>query len=126
KFSGEYGTTLLQEMKANWGRAEQAFQELRDFLKSDLKVYADKVIRSYNSFIPLFDYLYSNPKPNERSRTLMRAYHYKAQIFGWYSQSTDSVINGLHSIVGSRCPAGFPMEEIKTFFRSRSSETELR
>ncbi|HDS1221284.1 DUF262 domain-containing protein [Stenotrophomonas sp. TWI143] len=126
KFSGEYGATLLQEMKANWGRAEQAFQELRDFLKSDLKVYADKVIRSYNSFIPLFDYLYSNPKPNERSRTLMRAYHYKAQIFGWYSQSTDSVINGLHSIVGSRCPADFPMEEIKTFFRSRSSETELR
>ncbi|HIE5355474.1 TPA: DUF262 domain-containing protein [Stenotrophomonas maltophilia] len=126
KFSGEYGATLLQEMKANWGRAEQAFQELRDFLKSDLKVYADKVIRSYNSFIPLFDYLYSNPKPDERSRTLMRAYHYKAQIFGWYSQSTDSVINGLHSIVGSCCPAGFPMEEIKTFFRSRSGETELR
>ena len=37
-------------------RAESAFQALRDFLKNDLKVYADKVIRSYNSFIPLFDF----------------------------------------------------------------------
>ncbi|UNK48854.1 DUF262 domain-containing protein [Lysobacter sp. S4-A87] len=126
KFSGEDGAKLLQEMKAGWERAEQAFQELRDFLKSDLKVYADKVIRSYNSFIPLFDYLYSNPKPNERSKALMRAYHYKAQMFGWYSQSTDSVINGLHSIVGIACPIGFPMGEVKTFFRSRGNETELR
>lgn len=125
KFSGEDGTKLLQEMKAGWDRAEQAFQELRDFLKSDLKVYADKVIRSYNSFIPLFDYLYANPKPNERSKALMRAYHYKAQMFGWYSQSTDSVINGLHSILGIASPAGFPMAEVKNFFRSRGNKTEL-
>jgi hypothetical protein len=77
--------------------AESAFQELRDFMKNDLKVYADKVIRSYNSFTPLFDFLYHNPKPNEASRAKMRAYHYKAQLFGWYSRSTDTVINA-HSV----------------------------
>lgn len=126
KFAGEDGTKLLQDMKAGWDRAEQAFQELRDFLKTDLKAYADKVVRSYNSFIPLFDYLYFNPKPDERSKALMRGYYYKAQLFGWYSQGTDSVINGLHSLVGTKCPGGFPMVDLKAYFRARSAPTELR
>jgi hypothetical protein len=126
KFTEADGATLLQEMKEGWDRAEQAFQELRDFLKADLKVYADKIVRSYNSFIPLFDYLYFNPKPNERSKALMRGYYYKAQLFGWYSQSTDAVINSLHGIVGKACSEGFPMEGIKENFRIRGMATSLR
>ena len=125
KFSGVDGTQLLQDMKSGWDRAEQAFQELRDFLKSDLKAYADKVVRSYNSFIPLFDYLYFNPKPDERSKALMRGYYYKAQLFGWYSQGTDKVINGLHSVVGKKCPDGFPMTDLKDYFGVRGAATEL-
>ncbi|MFL9885011.1 DUF262 domain-containing protein [Paraburkholderia agricolaris] len=126
KFAGADGAKLLQDMKAGWDRAEQAFQELRDFLKSDLKVYADKVVRSYNSFIPLFDYIYFNPKPNERSKALMRGYYYKSQLFGWYSQSTDSVINGLHGVVGKACGLGFPMNEVKQYFNSRGMAAELQ
>jgi ribosomal protein L29 len=125
KFSGEAGSQLLKSMKANWDRAEQAFLELRDFLKSDLRVYADKVVRSYNSFIPLFDYLYFNPKPTERSKALMRGYYYKAQLFGWYSQSTDALVNTLHGVVGKICPEGFPMGEVKEHFSSRGYASEL-
>jgi hypothetical protein len=83
-------------------------------MKNDLKIYADKVIRSHNSFIPLFDYFYHNPKPDEASRVLMRAYHYKAQLFGWYSQSTYTVINSLHSIVGIKSPSGFPSIRLRS------------
>jgi len=126
KFTGTDGEKLLLEMNDGWDRAEAAFQQLRDFMQHDLKVYADKVVRSYNSFIPLFDYLYHNPKPNETGRALMRAYHYKAQLFGWYSQSTDTVINVLHSIVGNSRPAGFPLAEIKDYFRKRGSATEMQ
>ncbi|WP_423680327.1 GmrSD restriction endonuclease domain-containing protein [Undibacterium sp. WLHG33] len=126
KFSGSGGAKLLAEMKDGWDRAEAAFQELRDFLKTDLKVYAEKVVRSHNSFIPLFDYLYFNPRPNERSRALMRGYYYKAQLFGWYSQGTDKVINGLHSAVGQACPGGFPMQEIKDYFVGRGYPTDLQ
>ena len=50
-------------MEDGWPRAESAFQQLRDFMVKDLKVYADKVIRSYTSLIPLFDFLYNNPIP---------------------------------------------------------------
>jgi hypothetical protein len=125
KFTGPDGDKLLQEMNAGWDEAERAFHQLRDFMQHDLKVYADKVIRSYNSFIPLFDYLFHNPKPTEVSRALMRAYHYKAQLFGWYSQSTDTVVNALHSIVGKGCSVGFPMEEVKDYFRKRGNQTEL-
>ena len=124
-FTGTGGEKLLDEIRVGWAKAETAFQELRDFMKSDLKVYADKVIRSYNSFIPLFDYLYRNSKPNEASRALMRAYHYKAQLFGWYSQGTDTVINALHSIVGKTSTSGFPLGEIKDYFRKRGSDIEL-
>ena len=123
---GADGEKLLGEMNAGWPRAETAFQALRDFMKNDLKVYADKVIRSYNSFIPLFDFLYHNPKPSEASRASMRAYHYKAQLFGWYSQSTDTVINVLHSIVGKPSASGFPLSEIKDYFRKRGGATELQ
>jgi hypothetical protein len=126
KFTGADGSKLLADMKAGWDRAEAAFQELRDFLKSDLKVYAEKVVRSHNSFIPLFDYLYFNPKPNERSRALMRGYYYKAQLFGWYSQGTDKVINGLHSVVGLPCMGGFPMQSVKDYFTGRGYTTALR
>lgn len=95
-------------------------------MTNDLKVYADKVIRSYTSFIPLFNFLYHNPKPNEMSRALMRGYHYKAQLFGWYSQSTDSVVNALHSIVGRTLPTGFPVQEVMEYFKGRGSQVELR
>ncbi len=122
KFSGADGETLLAEMEAGWDKAEDAFRQLRDFMQQDLKVYADKVIRTYNSLIPLFDYLYHNPKPTEASRALMRAYHYKAQLFGWYSQSTDTIINALHPIVGKPWRGGFPLKEIKDYFRGRQTE----
>ena len=126
KFTGSKSDQLLQEMNTGWTRAETAFQELRDFLKNDLKIYADKVVRSYNSFIPLFDFLFYNSKPNEESRSLMRAYHYKAQLFGWYSQGTDTVINSLHSILGKACPSGFPLDEIKDYFQKRGNTVELK
>jgi hypothetical protein len=125
KFTGPDGDKLMDEINGGWAKAEQAFQELRDFLKNDLKIYADKVIRSYNSFIPLFDFLYHNPKPNEADKTLLRAYHYKAQLFGWYSQGTDTVVNALHGIVGKACPTGFPILEVKDYFRKRGNATEL-
>lgn len=125
KFSGPDGEKLLAEMEADWDRAEAAFKQLRDFMQHDLKVCADKVIRTYTSFIPLFDYLYHNPKPTEASRVLMRAYHYKAQLFGWYSRATDTIVNAVHSLVGKQCPAGFPIQEIKGYFRGRGSQTDL-
>jgi len=125
KFAGADGENLLADMNASWNRAEDAFRQLRDFMQHDLKIYADKVIRSYNSFIPLFDYLYHNPKPKESDRVLMVAYHYKAQLFGWYSQSTDTLINALHSIVGKAWPVGFPIAEVKEYLQGRGSRTEL-
>jgi hypothetical protein len=125
KFTGPDGDKLMADINNGWVKAEQAFQELRDFLKNDLKVYADKVVRSYNSFIPLFDFIYHNPKPNEATRALLKAYHYKAQLFGWYSQGTDTVVNALHTIVGKLSTIGFPMMEVKDYFKKRGNATEL-
>jgi hypothetical protein len=125
KFTGKDGDNVLKEMEDGWDRAEVAFRKLRDFMQNDLKVYADKVIRSYNSFIPLFDYLYHNATPTEAGRVLMKAYYYKAQLFGWYSQSTDTVINALHSIVGESQPDGFPLNEVKDYFRKRGNQVDL-
>ncbi|MGE3956483.1 MAG: DUF262 domain-containing protein [Vicinamibacterales bacterium] len=125
KFTGAAGRELLLAMDDQWDRAEAAFQQLRDFLKNDLKVYADKVIRTYNSFIPLIDYLFANPQPNEASRAMMRAYHYKAQLFGWYSSGTDSLINSLHGIVGKLCTDGFPLADIKEYFAKRGNSVTL-
>jgi hypothetical protein len=43
KFTGSDGDALMTAINTGWAKAEQAFQELRDFLKNDLKIYADKV-----------------------------------------------------------------------------------
>jgi hypothetical protein len=126
KFSGASGDELLGNMRSDWDRGEAAFQQLRDFMAHELKIYADKMIRSYNSFIPLFDYLFHNPKPTPNSRALMKAYHYKAQFFGWYSKSTDTTINNLHGIVGKPQKGDFPLAEIKQHFAARGFDSELK
>jgi hypothetical protein len=126
KFTDQSGEQLLRDMEANWAQGEAAFKQLRDFMTQELKIYSDKIIRSYNSFIPLFDFFYHNPSPTPRDRTLMRAYHYKAQLFGWYSQGTDATINVLHNIVGKTLPNGFPLNEIKKQFEGRTNETLLK
>lgn len=125
KFWGAPGEALLKKMEADWDRAEAAFQTLRDLMVHQLRLHSDRVIRSYNALIPLFDYLFFNPKPRESDRTLMTAYYHKAQLFGWFGSQTDTVLNGLHAIVGKPCPAGFPLAEIKTYFGERRQQTEL-
>jgi hypothetical protein len=126
KFMGEDGEKLLRGIAEGWERTEIVFQQLRDFMVNDLKIYADKVIRSYTSLIPLFDFLYHNPKPNETSRALMRGYHYKAQLFGWYSRGTDTIVNALHGIIGKPAPSGFPIREVLEYFQKRGNQVELK
>ncbi len=126
KFYGARGEGLLAKMEANWDRAEQAFKELRDFMVQHLRLSSDRLIRSYNALIPLFDFLFHNPKPSEGARTVMGAYYHKAQLFGWFSSQTDATLNVLHGIVGKPLGGEFPIAAIKTYFKiSRSAQTEL-
>lgn len=127
KFTSADGEKLIETIEADWPKAEATFQELRDFITNDLKLYADKVVRSYGSFVPLFDYLFHNPKPDEANRVLMRAYYYKSQLFNWYGAQTDNIVNAMHTRVGKALPAGFPIGSIIDYFRdSRKSDTELK
>lgn len=127
KFTSASGATLLATIQNDWPRAEAAFQQLRDFIENQLKLYSDKVVRSYGSFIPIFDYLYQNPKPEEGNRLLMRAYYYKSQLFNWYGSRTDNLINVMHGINNKAQGANFPLAEIKSYFgSSRQLDTELK
>jgi hypothetical protein len=125
KFTGARGESLLQRFKAEWNRAEATFKELHDFIGQDLRLFSDKVVRTYNAFVPLFDYLYHNPKPSEGSRTRMRAYYYKAQLFNWFGASGDATINAMHQMVGKPCASGFPLQEVVEYFKRRSYPVEL-
>jgi hypothetical protein len=126
KFLGENGEALLKRMDAHWDRSEQAFQELRDFMELSLRLSSDKVVRSYNALVVIFDFIYHNPQPAEIERQRLAAYYYKAQLFGWFGSQTDSVLNSLHSIVGKPRGGRFPLEEIKDYFSSsRGLATEL-
>lgn len=121
KFTGPGADALVDKIEQDWPTAERAFQQLSDFIRNDLKLYSESAIRSYNSFVPLFDYLYHNPSPDEPTRNLMRAFHYKAQVFGWFRAQTDTVINVLHNRVGKSLTA-FPMQDVKTYFRGYDTE----
>lgn len=125
KFGPEQEERLLvEQISKSWPQAERTFEQLRDFIRHDLALYSDKVIRSYSCFVPLFDYLFHNPAPGEHDRQLMRAYYYKSQLFNWYSAQTDGLINVLHGFVGKKL-TGFPLDEIKAYFTSRGHAVEL-
>ena len=125
KFTGSDSRGLLETIKEGWDRAEATFQQLRDFIVQDLRIDTPAVIRSYSSFVPLFDYLFHNPKPNERNRQLMRAYHYKAQLFNWYRARTDNILNVMHRTVGVPLPGGFPIDGVKEFFARNNYVVDL-
>lgn len=126
KFQGPEGDNTLQELEGCWLKAEKTFYSLRDFITNELKLYHDKVVRSYLGFVPLFDYLYHNPNPTPGDILLMKAYYYKAQMFNWYSSQTDNTINALHlNIVGKKTP-NFPLLEIMTYFeKNRRADVRL-
>jgi len=127
KFYGARGERLIQHIEETWDRSEKAFQQLRDFIVHDIRVFSDKLVRSYNAIIPIFDFLFHNPQPNEANRLLMAAYYHKAQLFNWYSSSTDSILNTLHSIVGKNNGGVFAINEIKKYFGvSRGYSVELK
>lgn len=122
-FTSAQGKALLGRISDGWDHAENCFFQLRDFIKKDLRLYSNKVVRSYGSFVPLFDFLYHNPAPDERSIRRMKAYYYKAQIFNWFRSGTDALLNALHGIVGQPQPDGFPLREIKLQMTTRRRET---
>jgi hypothetical protein len=39
--------------------------------------------------------------------------------------SLSNVVNAVYSIVGKPCPNGFPIKEVKDYFRGRGDQTEL-
>lgn len=125
KFTGTRGEQLLERLQASWDRAEAAFKELRDFIENDLRLFSDRVVRSYNAFAPLFDFLYHNRKPNEGSRARMRAYLHKAQVFNWFGASGDATINALHAIVGQPLLDGFPLDAVLEYFKRRGFQTTI-
>jgi hypothetical protein len=125
KFTSSTGEALLRTIQEHWPQTESAFQQLRDFIANELHLYGGKVVRSYSSFVPLYDFLFHNPRPSETDRAFMRAYYYKAQLFNWYRASSDSVINGMHRILGHSCDEGFPLDDVKAYFNRFSAPTEL-
>lgn len=126
KFYSTRGETLIHQIEQSWNQAETAFQQLRDFIVRDVRVLSDKLIRSYNALIPIFDFLYHNTAPNEANRLLMTSYYHKAQLFNWYGTSTDSILNTLHSFVGRDTGGIFPLTGIKNYFSTRRYVVELQ
>ena len=110
---------FIRALKASWANAQAAFEQFADFIVHDLKVVSAKLVPSLNSFVPLFDFLFHNSKPSPGERARMRAYFYRAQIFGWYGRGTDSVIDRFHGIMGKPGLLSFPLEH------ATSAMTEL-
>ena len=112
----EPGKQLNKDIENQWNRAEAAFHQLGDFITNDLKIYSHRLIRSYNSFVVIFDYLFHNPKPDPINRARIKAYFYRSQLFNWFSYATDSKLDALHKIVGTPNPKGFPLAEVSARF----------
>ncbi len=126
KFLGSVGDANLKDLENNWSSASQAFDEVRDFIYNELKVYSDKVIRSYNAFIPIYEYLFLNPKPPPEERERLESYYYRSQLFNWYTARTDQLLEAIHSILATNASTKtFPLNEIRKYFAGQGKESVL-
>jgi hypothetical protein len=124
-YAGADADANINLVKANWADAERAFQQLRDFIYNDLKIYSDKVVRSYNAFIPIFEYFFRTPSPTPEDKALAKSYYYRSQLFNWYSSGTDRLLDAAHSIISRNAGSTFPLAEIKSYFVSQGKEVLL-
>jgi uncharacterized protein with ParB-like and HNH nuclease domain len=122
-FTGSQGEQILNELRDNWNRLETGFTAFRDFVVNDLRLYSEKVIKSYNSLIPIYDYLARIPNPSEINKQRMKAYFYAAQLYNWYSSSTDQKIDNCHNIIRNR--VDFPLAELKNYFKSMGKKVDF-
>jgi len=126
KFTSEDGDKLMKEVKDNWEKLQNTFDQLRDFITNQLRLFGSNVIRSYNAFVPIFDYFYHNPKQSPADIALLVGYYYKSQLFNWYGRQTDGVIDVLHGFVGKQLENRFPLTAIEEHFaNTRKYNTEL-
>ncbi|MFE1630215.1 DUF262 domain-containing protein [Brevibacillus reuszeri] len=117
-FQSAEGEKNLSEIEKNWVKISDAFSQLRDFVHNDLMLYSDKVIRSYNSFIPIVEYFYFYPNPDPINRAKLKSYYYKSQLFNWYSARTDQLLNVIHGILKNTLNNDFPLNDISDYFKS--------
>jgi hypothetical protein len=121
KFTGTDGGILVAKIDSEWdSKYEPAFEALRDFIVTDLKIDNEKLIRSYNSFVPIFEYLFFNPTPNPANKSRLKSFYYRSQLFYWFSAQTDGILDYLHNNYLSNCAnQDFPLSSILNYFENR-------
>jgi hypothetical protein len=128
KFVGAAGTALVKSIDDNWDTKYQpAFEALKDFIVTNLKLDSEKVIRSYNSFVPIFEYLYFNPTPTQANKSRLKSFYYRAQLFNWFSSQTDGILDYLHNNFLKTCAGkDFPITSIANYFEvNRHNKAKL-
>jgi len=127
KFTGEAGKTLVQAIDGAWDtRYRPAFEALKDFIVVDLKLDSDKIIRTYNSFVPIFEYFFSNPTPTPENKSRLKAFYYKAQLFNWFSAQTDGILDYLHNnFLKEIAGKDFPVGPISSYFEGRKKQVQF-
>lgn len=125
-FLGADGDANLDLLEDNWTKAEDAFNQLIDFIYTGLQIYSDKVIRSYNAFIPVFEYFFLHRSPSPEDRELLKSYYYKSQLFNWYSARTDQLLEAVHTILSdNKSTSAFPLAAVDDYFRRQGKQTHL-
>lgn len=117
KFQGLEGRNLVNKIDSEWeSNYIPAFTALRDFIVNDLKIDNEKMIRSYNSLVPIFEYFFFNLSPTPKNKARLKSFYYKAQLFNWFSAQTDGVLDYLHNnFLHDSAGRDFPIDDIKIF-----------
>lgn len=124
-FRGVNGKALMKSISDEWEHVQETFAQLKDWMHQELRLRSSRMLRTENSLVPLFDFLWHNPKPSPSSRRRMVGYYYKAQLFNWFGAATDQIIERLHGVLGKPSSVGFPIKAVKAIFAGRGRAVEL-
>ncbi|MGI6412791.1 MAG: DUF262 domain-containing protein [Syntrophomonadaceae bacterium] len=129
-FERDLGADFMAKIQAKWQylpneRIITAFKHLRNFIINDLKLSSAKAIRSYDSLIPIFEYLYLYSYPDPINIAYLKSYYYKAQVLNWFCSDTDSLLESIHHILVQNKTKDFPLDELCRFFSSNNRDVDI-
>jgi hypothetical protein len=98
----------MREWSAKWPKAKAAFQQLSDFITTDLKLCHPKVMTGNSMLLPMHKYIYerlakrqegAEPGLLREEKKFLEFFYYSSVFFGWFASHTDTRVDRIAAVL---------------------------
>lgn len=128
--------TKMREWSAKWPKAKASFQQLSDFITTDLMLCHPKVMTGNSMLLPMHKYVYerlakrpegSEPGLLREEKKFLEFFYYSSVFFGWFASHTDSRIDKVAAVLKEQFEKDdlYPYVAIRELFSKYEKRTYL-